>query len=127
MKQRKDKAYDQKLKEDELMDLVSLSNDSTGLGDIVIWVGPNSLTGELRIKVSNLPFKKHYLDCFTITLPDFKVIGRVNPAMVASSDLDKIKEWCILNLQTIEEYANNETSTNALIDKLKPLPEKRGS
>jgi hypothetical protein len=77
--------YNQDLTEDELMEMASLGKKSTGLDEVVIWVGPNPVSGILRIKVSNQPHGLTGKDCFTITLPDFEVIGEVNRDLITES------------------------------------------
>jgi len=107
------------LDEQELMEMANIDYKKSGIDNIIIWLGPNPKSHGLRIKVSNIPNKFDGSDCFTITIPDFKIIGDVNKSLVNNDNLNKIFKFVEKNKVVIEKYSNYEISTNELIDGLK--------
>ena len=94
---------------------------STGIENVVIWVGPNPEYHGKRIKVSNIPNKFDGRDCFTLTIPDFKIIGEINKSLIDDRKLEQIKEFVMLNIDIINRYSDYEMSTEDFIDGLKKI------
>jgi predicted restriction endonuclease len=59
--------------DNELLEMANFTEKTTGIDDVVIWLGPGN-----RIKVSNKPNSFDTYDTFTITIPDLEIIGDVN-------------------------------------------------
>lgn len=112
---------DNSLSEDELFEMANVTDETTGIEGIVLWIGPNPKSHGKRVKVSNIPNKISSSDCFTITLPKFEIIGDVNPNLIDSVKMSKIKEFLINNLELIEKYSDYQISTKQLLDGLKPV------
>jgi hypothetical protein len=105
----------------ELMEMANVSPRKTGIQDVYIWFGPNPHYHGKRIKVSNVPNKFSKEDCFTITIPDFKIIGNINKKLIDSNKLDKIKELINKNIKIIEDFSDELISTDEFIDKLQSV------
>jgi hypothetical protein len=105
----------------ELMEMANVSPRKTGIQDVYIWFGPNPHYHGKRIKVSNIPNKFSKEDCFTITIPDFKIIGDINKKLIDSNKLDKIKELINKNIKIIEDFSDELISTDEFIDKLQSV------
>lgn len=111
--------YSNSLSQKELLEMANLDSDITGIDKIVIWVGPNPPQHSRRIKISNIPNKISDTDLFTLTIPDFELIGEINPKLITSEVLEQIKNWVLLNLDAINEYSDYKMSTNKFIEALK--------
>jgi hypothetical protein len=109
------------LSEDELFEMSNVTEETTGIKDVVIWIGPNPKSHGKRVKVSNIPGKISSNDCFTLTIPKFEIIGEVNTKFIDSIKLDKIKEFILNNRSLIEDYSDYKISTKELLDGLKPV------
>jgi len=109
------------LSEDELFEMANVTEETTGIKDVVIWIGPNPKSHGKRVKVSNIPGKISSNDCFTLTIPKFEIIGEVNTKFIDSIKLDKIKEFILNNRSLIEDYSDYKISTKELLDGLKPV------
>lgn len=109
------------LTEEELLEMANVTEEETGIEDVVIWIGPNPHSQGKRIKVSNIPNKICSSDCFTLTIPKFEIIGDINTRLIDSVKLEKIKEFVNLNLQLIEDYSDLKISTKELVNNLKPV------
>ena len=109
------------LSEDELFEMANVTEETTGIKDVVIWIGPNPASHGKRVKVSNIPGKISSNDCFTLTIPKFEIIGEVNNNFIDTPKLDKIKEFLSINLQLIQDYSDYKISTKQLLDGLKPV------
>jgi glutamate 5-kinase len=96
----------------------NVTSKKTGIENVVLWVGPNPESNILRIKVSNVPNKFDGLDCFTLTLPDYKIIGKIDSKFITKKILGKIKHWCEKNMEAIIEYSEHEISTDDLFEKI---------
>ena len=97
--------------EDELLEMTNAWGTSTGLDDVVIWVGSAVLSNHgNRIKVSNMPSKNvgRSIGCFTITVPDLEVIGNINTKHITSKKLDKIFDFIKLNQDVIIAICQDE-------------------
>lgn len=113
-----DYKYISTISDDELMEMANLSPKKTGIKDVFIWFGPNPHYHGRIIKVSNIANKFSKTDCFTITIPEFEIIGKVNPKLIDFDKLDKIKTLVNKNLKLIEDFSDELISTDEFIDKL---------
>lgn len=87
-----------------LFEMSNIRGKHTGLGNITIWVSQSSNPKHgPRLKVSNMPNKADANDVFVITIPDLKIIGKVNHKFIKSKDLNKILEFVKLNMAEIIE------------------------
>ena len=109
------------LSEEELFEMANVTEETSGIEDVVIWIGPNPKSHGRRIKVSNMPKKISSSDCFTITIPKFEIVGDVNTKFIDSVKLEKIKKFISNNLSLIEDYSDYKISTKQLLDGLKPV------
>lgn len=109
------------LSEDELFEMANVTEETTGIKDVVIWIGPNPNSHGKRVKVSNIPGKISSSDCFTLTIPKFEIIGEVNSKFIDTPKMDKIKSFIKNNLKLIEDYSEYKISTKELLDNLKPV------
>ena len=105
----------------ELIEMANVSPRKTGIEDVYIWFGPNPHYHGRRIKVSNIPNKFSKEACFTITIPDFRIIGNINKKLIDSKKLDRIKELINKNLKIIEDFSDELISTDEFIDKLQSV------
>jgi len=112
---------DNSLSEDELLEMANVTEETTGIKDVVLWIGPNPPQHSKRIKVSNIPKSISSSDCFTITIPNFEIVGDVNTKLIDSVKMDKIKEFITINQKLIEEYSDYKISTKDLLDGLKSV------
>jgi len=111
----------QNLNEEELMEMANVDSKKTGIDNVVIWIGPNPSQHWKRIKVSNKANSFDGSDCFTLIIPEFKIIGNVNSKLINSDVLERIKLFVNKNLQTIIDYSEYKTSTSDLLDNLKKI------
>jgi hypothetical protein len=108
------------LSEDELLEMANVTEETTGIKDVVIWIGPNPKSHGKRVKISNIPDKISSSDCFTLTIPKFE-IGDVNTNFIDSIKMKKIKQFILNNQSLIEDYSDYKISTKQLLDGLKPV------
>jgi hypothetical protein len=109
------------LSEDELFEMANVTEETTGIKDVVIWIGPNPMSHGKRVKISNIPNKISSSDCFTITIPKFEIVGEMNTKFIDSIKLENIKKFISNNLSLIEDYSDYKISTKQLLDGLKPI------
>lgn len=109
------------LSEDELLEIANVTEETTGIKDVVIWIGPNPKSHGKRVKISNIPDKISSSDCFTLTIPKFEIIGDVNTNFIDSIKMKKIKQFILNNQSLIEDYSDYKISTKQLLDGLKPV------
>jgi len=107
--------------EQELLEMANVNYETTGIKDVVLWIGPNPEYHGKRIKICNIPNKFAVTDCFTLTIPKFEIIGDVNKKLITSEVLEKIKEFVTINYQLISDYSDHLISTKTLIDNLKKV------
>jgi len=113
----------QSLDDDELLEMANLWGKHTGLDDVVIWIGStiHSKHGK-RIKVSNINSKiGSSLDCFTITIPDLKIIGEVNTKHITKQKLDKIFNFINLNIDALSDVCDEKIDTVEFISRMKKV------
>ncbi len=109
------------LSEQELLEMANVTYKTTGIENVVLWIGPNPEYHGKRIKVSNLPNKFTGSNCFTLTIPKFEIVGKVDETFITTKVLDKIKEFVALNYQIISDYSDYLISTEDLIENLKKV------
>jgi hypothetical protein len=109
------------LSEYELFEMANVTEETTGIKDVVIWIGPNPKSHGKRVKISNIPNKISSSDCFTITIPKFEIVGEMNTKFIDSIKLENIKKFISNNLSLIEDYSDYKISTKQLLDGLKPI------
>ena len=105
----------------ELLEMANVTYKTTGIKDVVLWIGPNPEYHGKRIKISNSPNKFNGSDCFTLTIPKFEIIGKVDETFITSKVLEQIKEFVNLNFQVISDYSNYLMSTEDLLANLKKV------
>ena len=109
------------LSEDELFEMANVTEETTGVEGVVIWIGPNPKSHGKRVKISNIPNKISSSDCFTITIPKLEIVGDVDTKFIDSVKLEKIKKFISNNLKLIEDYSDYLISTKDLLDGLKSV------
>ena len=114
--------FSNQLNEHELLEMAILGYRCTGVADATIWVGPNPHSHGLRIKISNNPTNFASHDCFTLTLPNFEVLGKVERSIITTRMLDGIEAWCELNMRVIIDYSDYKISTDEFVERLRRLP-----
>jgi hypothetical protein len=108
------------ISDEELLEMANISPKKTGLKDIFIWVGPNPHTHGKRIKVSNIPNKFSKSDCFTVTIPDFQIVG--NPSdWITNKLIEDIEKFLTINMKLICDFSDEKISTDELIDNLQKI------
>lgn len=110
--------YATSISNEELMEMANVSPKKTGIEDVYIWFGPNPHYHGKRIKVSNVPNKFSKDDCFTITIPKFKIVGEYNDKLITSKVLSDIIRFVNLNIKAIEDFSDELISTDEFIDRL---------
>jgi hypothetical protein len=106
------------ISDEELMEMANISPKKTGIDNVFLWVGPNPVTHGKRIKVSNIPNKFSKDDCFTITIPEYKVVGNVNTKLISNKVLEDIILFIEINKNIIIDFSDEKISTDELIDNL---------
>lgn len=109
------------ISDEEVMEMANISSKKTGIENVVIWIGPNPKFHGKRIKVSNSPNKFCKDDCFTITIPDFEIIGKVNHKLISNKTLEKIIEFIKINIDVICAFSDELILTDELVDSLVPV------
>lgn len=117
----KEYKYYSVITDDEIMEMSNITSKTTGIKDVVIWLGPNPHYHGYRIKVSNIPNKFSREDCFTLTIPELNTIGKINNKLINKKKLEKIKEFVRINMKLIIDYSNEEIATDELIEKLRKI------
>lgn len=112
---------DNSLTEDELLEMANITDETSGIKDVVIWIGPSPENHGKRIKVSNFPNRISSSDCFTLTIPKFEIVGNINTKHIDSNKLESIKDFVNKNYDLIEDYSDYKISTKKLLDELKPV------
>ena len=111
------------LSEQELLEMVNITYKKTGIDNVVIWIGPNLKYHGKRIKISNIPNYFKIDNCFTMTIPDFKIIGDHDKKFITNKVIEQIKLFVELNIDIINSYSDYEISTEDLLDNLKQIKE----
>ena len=107
--------------EQELLEMSNVADKTTGIKDVVLWIGPNPGKHWRRIKVCNMKNTFDPSDSFILTIPDFKVIGDINKKLITTEKLEKIKEFVNINYQIICDYSDYKISTEDLLANLKKV------
>lgn len=89
-----------------------------------IWVdGPRELKHSRRIKAQN-NYSTNFTpgDLISITISDKpKVTRTFKKINIENKDIDRLKQWIVLNKQALLDYADGKLSTRELDGILKPL------
>jgi len=109
------------LSEQELLEMANVTYKTTGIENVVLWIGPNPKYHGKRIKISNLPNKFTGTNCFTLTIPDFEIIGNIDETFITTKILNKIKEFVNINYKIISDYSDYLISTEELLENLKKI------
>ena len=107
--------------DNELLEMANFTKKTTGIDDVVIWIGPNPPNNGKRIKVSNKPNSFDPYDTFTITIPDLEIIGDFNKKFIKDYTLNKIYQFIETNIEVITEYSDRKISTEELIERIKKV------
>ena len=111
--------------EQELLEMANASEKITGIESVVILMGPSPKSHSYRIKVSNIPNSFDIDDCFTITIPDFNIIGNINKFLIDNKKFKKIIKFIEINIENIILYSDRKIETfdflNSLIKNLKKI------
>jgi hypothetical protein len=107
--------------DNELLEMANFTKKTTGIDDVVIWIGPNPPNHGKRIKVSNKPNSFDPYDTFTITIPDLEIIGDFNKKFIKEYTLNKIYQFIETNIEVITEYSDRKISTEELIERIKKV------
>jgi len=100
------------------MEMANITYKTTGIENVVIWIGPNPTSHGKRIKISNVPNSFKLNDCFVLTIPDFNEIGYRDESVIDNKKLEKIIEFVKLNIKTISDYSDSLISTEDLLENL---------
>jgi hypothetical protein len=114
---------DESLTEFELTAMCNAVGPETGLGSVVVWVGPTDNQHGPRVKVSNIPNTITSKDCFSITLPDLEVIGEV---LISKKKLKEVFKFVELNMELLMEAdtkgrSDNHMPSSELLRRLKKI------
>jgi len=110
-----------KASEQELLEMANVTYKTTGIEDVVLWIGPNTEYHGKRIKVSNFPNTFTLTNCFTLTIPKLETIGKIDGTFITTKVLNKIKEFVTINYQVISDYSDYLISTEDLLANLKKV------
>lgn len=105
----------------ELMEMANITDETSGIQDVVIWIGPKEPSHGDRVKISNIPNSFNGHNCFTMTIPDLKIIGEIDNTFITSKKLKKIKEFINKNMNVILQYSHFQISTKTLLDTLQKI------
>jgi nucleotidyltransferase/DNA polymerase involved in DNA repair len=61
------------------------------------------------------------LDCFTITIPELEIIGKVNTKHITQYKIDKIKDFIKLNMNIIIDICDEKIDTVDFINQMKKV------
>lgn len=107
---------------DEMSNIIQTKS---GLSEnVVMWFAKYPTRHGLRIKISNVA-GKFSDNNFTLTIPDFKIIGKVNKSLIDNKLLDEIKEWITGNLDIIEMLNDEKIKTKDFVDNIKSISDIR--
>jgi len=114
------KKYDEFLNENlnqdltykEKEDMISISVKTTGIKNVVLWLG------KTNVKISNIPNNKNGKDCFTINY-DLILSGRVNKNHITNDILEKIKKYIFFIKNDVKKYFDNNICLSDLLKKIK--------
>ena len=102
---------DNTFSDQELLEMANASEKVTGIKNVVLWLGPPPASHGHRIKVSNIPDSFKVDNCFTITIPDFKIIGERNKSLIDEKKLSQIIEFIKINMDSIIAYSEYKMDT----------------
>ena len=106
----------------KLYEFADFVPDDTNLS-CVIWVdGPRNIKHVKRVKFQNNTANKlNGGELIPITISDNPEIPNSVKLKIQEKDLNKIKEWIVLNKQTLIDYSDGKITTKQLYEKIKPI------
>lgn len=108
----------------QLVEMVDLSKKRTNL-PVIVWIdGPRNVPHGNRIKFANdYGNKLTGVELIPMTVSDNPTIPKKlqSKVILAGNDVEKLKQWIILNKDTIEAYGNGEISTDELLEQIKSV------
>ena len=105
--------------DEELIEMANLSPKITGIENTAIWVGPIPKSHGMRIKISNVPNKFDGKNCFTLTIPNFKVEGYRDIKHITDDKLNSIEIWVNKHIKAIEDFSSYKIGTDEFIEMIK--------
>ena len=121
MKFKKFNEFNTSMTDKELLEMANVTDETSGIKNVVIWIGPSPMAHGHRIKISNTPNTFEGSNCFVMTIPDYEIIGKINGKFITSDKIEKIKEFVKKNIEIILKYSNYQMSTKDLLDNLKSV------
>jgi len=109
---------DNSVSDKELLEMANASEKVTGIKNVVLWLGPPPPSHGHRIKVNNTPDSFKLDNCFTITIPDFKIIGEVNKSLIDEKKLNQIIQFIKINMDNIIKYSEYKMNTLDFLNNL---------
>jgi hypothetical protein len=105
------------------MAMANLSNQSTGLGNIRLWISPQFAGHQPRLKVSNIRGRSplSYRDGFSLSIrsPIKLLVGE--PRGFSTKEMSSIYTWITLNEKVLIDYWDFKLDDEDLPNLLKPL------
>jgi len=108
----------------DMNDMMSISSYSTGIKNVVLWIGPNEKYNFKIIKISNIlkgNIFERSKNSFILTIPDFKIIGKRDEHTITDNILNDIKNFLKINELLIEQLYNGEIIPSQFAAKLKSI------
>lgn len=106
-------SVNQDISYEDKVDMISLSERTTNIKDVIIWIGKDNA------RVSNIPRSANGKNCFKIEFPSFKISGYVDKSFITDEKIENIIKFLKINMETINKYFDNQFCTGKFIDKLK--------
>lgn len=102
---------------DDYDNLISLSLTEIGIksnysDNLYIWLGFNSSSDDIRIKITNNKYDK--TKTFVINVDTLEVIGEYDKTIISEDDIYNIKRWIKLNISQIHEFSDNNNDGDAI-------------
>lgn len=109
----------------KLLEMANIGFESTGIPHVVIWIEPKPPYHGHRVKVSNKS-DSWSKDNFTITIPEFEIIGDINKNLITDDVFKKIIQFIEINKDSIFKLSNQEIDGAQLKQSLKSINSKIG-
>jgi hypothetical protein len=112
--------YNKCLTDDEMLEMIKLSGESSGLDGVTIWIGSTlkSKYGKY-IKVSNSTDSSS--DCFIITIPNFDIVGKIEKKYVTIHRFNKIIDFINLNKDAISDICDEKIDAVEFLSRMKKV------
>jgi hypothetical protein len=110
---------DQSLSIIDRHNVASISDNGTGIKNLILWIGCKS-NEQPVVKVSNNPEDLSGNNLFSIDVENFNIVGTPDKSFINEETLNRIKQFIIKNKTLIIKYTNEEIFTDELVDKLVP-------